>query len=214
VGDLHRFTVDDYHRMAEAGILHEDSRVELIRGRIVDMAAIGSAHMVAVNRLNRLLAMAVGDRGVISIQNPVRLDKASEPDVAVLRPGADDLGAPIPGPSDVLLLIEVADSTLRDDRDEKGPLYAESGIAEYWIVNLMDQVFEVYRGPEAGHYKEVRRVGPGDELDMVMLPGVGLAVSTLRGTQLAEIQAAKRMTLGCCRRRAEGGKRWPGQARP
>jgi Uma2 family endonuclease len=187
VGDLHRFTVDDYHRMAEAGILHEDSRVELIKRRIVDKAAIGSADMVAVNRLNRLLAMAVGDRGVVSVQNPVRLDKASEPepDVAILRPGADDLGAPIPSPSDVLLLVEVADSTLRDDRDEKGPLYAESGIAEYWIVNLVDQVVEVYRGPEAGHYKEVRKLGPGGELDMVMLPGVRLAVSTLLGTQLA-----------------------------
>jgi hypothetical protein len=77
VGDLHRFTVDDYHRMAEAGILHEDSRVELIRGRIVDMAAIGSAHMVAVNRLTRLLVAAVGDRGVVSVQNPVRLDGMS-----------------------------------------------------------------------------------------------------------------------------------------
>jgi Uma2 family endonuclease len=187
MGDLHRFTVDDYHRMAEAGILHEDSRVELIRGRIVDMAAIGSAHMTAVNRLTRSLVLAVGDRGVVSVQNPVRLDRTSEPepDVAVLRPGADDPGAPIPSSSDVLLLIEVADSTLRDDRDEKGPLYAESGIAEYWIVNLVDQMFEVYRRPEAGRYKEVRRVGPGDELDMVMLPGVRLAVSALLGTQLS-----------------------------
>ena len=130
MGDLHRFTVDDFHRMAEAGILGEDSRVELIRGRIVDMAAIGSAHMVAVNRLNRLLMAAIGDRGVVSVQNPVRLDDVSEPqpDVAVLRPGADDIGAPIPRASDVLLLIEVADSSLHEDRDEKAALYAAGGV--------------------------------------------------------------------------------------
>ena len=185
MGDLHRFTVGDYHRMAEAGILGEDSRVELIRGRIVDMAAIGSAHMVAVNRLTRLLVAAVGDRGVVSVQNPVRLDDLSEPqpDVAVLRPGADDIGAPIPRASDVLLLIEVADSSLREDRTEKADLYATSGIPEYWIVNLIDQVFEVHREPRDGCYQQVRPVAPGGELEVTALPGVRLAVSNLLGTQ-------------------------------
>lgn len=184
MGDLHRFTVDDFHRMAEAGILGEDSRVELIRGRIVDMAAIGSAHMVAVNRLTRLLVAAVGDRGVVSVQNPVRLDDASEPqpDVAVLRPGADDIGAPIPRASDVLLLIEVADSSLHEDRGEKATLYAASGVPEYWIVNLIDHVFEVYRRPGEGGYQEVGPVAPGGELEIAMLPGVRLAVSLLLGT--------------------------------
>jgi len=187
VGDLHRFTVKDYHRMAEAGIFHEDSRVELIRGRIVDMSPVGSAHIVAVNRLNRLLVAAVGDRGVVSVQNPVHLDKGSEPqpDIAVLRPGADDLGAPTPRASEVLLLIEVADSTLYDDRNEKAPLYAASGVPEYWILNLADQVFELHRKPEADRYLEVRKVGPGANLDVVMLPDVRLAVATLLGTQTA-----------------------------
>lgn len=104
--------MDDYHRMVEAGILHEDSRVELIRARIVDMAPVGSAHIAAVNRLTRLLGAAIGDRGVVSVQNPVHLDNGSEPqpDVAVLPPGADNFGAPTPRASEVLLLIEVAES--------------------------------------------------------------------------------------------------------
>lgn len=183
MGDLHRFTVDDYRRMAEAGILREDSRVELIRGRIVDRAPVGSPHIVAVNRLNRLLVAAIGDRGVVSVQNPVCLDDGSEPqpDVAVLRPGADDIGAPTPRASDVLLLIEVADSSLQEDRGEKAALYAESGVPEYWVVNLIDRVFEVHRGPAGGRYQEVGRAGPGRELEMVMLPGVRLAVSGLLG---------------------------------
>ena len=187
MGDLHRFTIEDYHRMAEAGIFDEDSRVELIGGRIVDMSPVGSAHIVAVNRLNRLLGAAIGDRGVVSVQNPVRLDKGSEPqpDLAVLRPGADDLGASTPSASEVLLLIEVADSTLHDDRDEKAPLYAASGVPEYWILYLVNQVFEVYRRPEAGRYLEVRTVGSDGNLDMMMLPDVRLAVSLLLGTQTA-----------------------------
>ena len=186
MGDLHRFTVDDYHRMAEAGILNEDSRVELIRGRIVDMAAIGSAHMVIVNRLNRLLVAAIGERGVVSIQNPVRLDSGSEPqpDVVILRPGADELGMPIPEPRDVLLLIEVADSTLAYDRGEKAELYAASGIPEYWIANVVDQVFEIHRRPEAGRYHDVRQIGPGGYLDMELVAGVRLAASELLGRKM------------------------------
>lgn len=140
-----------------------------------------------MNRLTRLLVAAVGDRGVVSIQNPVRLDKGSEPqpDVAVLGPGADDLGAPTPRASDVLLLIEVADSTLHEDRNEKARLYAASGVPEYWILNLTDQVFEVYRKPEGERYLEVRQGGSGENLDIVMLPDVRLAVSPLLGTQAA-----------------------------
>ena len=183
--DLHRFTVEDYHRMAEAGILHEDSRVELIRGRIVDMAPVGAPHIVAVNRLNRLLGRAVGESGVVSIQNPVRLDDGSEPqpDVAVLRPGADEVGAGTPSAADVLLLVEVADSTLRDDRNEKAPLYAAGGIPEYWIVNLVENTVEVHRQPAAGRYRELKTVGPGGVLDFSALPGAALAVSDLLGSQ-------------------------------
>jgi Uma2 family endonuclease len=177
----HRFTVAEYHRMAEAGILGEDSRVELIRGQIVDMAPVGAPHLGMVNRLTRLLPSVLSGRGLLSVQNPVRLDDGSEPepDVVVLRPRTDDYETATPCPSDVLLLIEVADSNLDDDRGIKAPLYAENGVAECWIVNLIDRVVEVYRQPQNGRYADVRRLGPGEVLDIVLLPGVALPVVDL-----------------------------------
>lgn len=177
----HRFTVAEYHRMAEAGILGEDSRVELIRGQIVDKAPIGAPHLGMVNRLTRLLPGILSDRGMLSVQNPVRLDDGSEPesDVAVLRPRGDYYATAAPCPSDVRLLIEVADTSLDDDRAIKVPLYAENGIAECWIVNLLDRVVEVYRQPGNGRYTDVRRVGPGEILGIALLPGVALPVVDL-----------------------------------
>ena len=177
----HRFTVGDYHRMAEAGILNEDSRVELIRGHIVDRTPIGAPHHGMVIRLTRLLPGVLAGRGILSVQNPVRLDDGSEPepDVAVLRPRSDDYTTATAGPTDVLLLIEVADTSLNDDRAIKLPLYAESGIAECWIVNLLDRVVEVYRRPGNGRYDDVRRVGAGKVLDIALLPGVALPVGEL-----------------------------------
>ena len=177
----HRFTVGDYHRMAEAGILNEDSRVELIRGQIVDMAPIGAPHHGMVIRLTRLLPGVLAGRGILSVQNPVRLDDGSEPepDVVVLAPRTDDYGTATPAPADVLLLIEVADTSLNADRAIKMPLYAESGIAECWIVNLVCRVVEVYRQPRNCRYEDVRRIGAGEALDIVLLPGVALAVAEL-----------------------------------
>lgn len=170
----HRFTVADYYRMAEAGIFNEDSRVELIRGQIVDLPPIGAPHFAAVNRLNRLLVQAVDDRAIVSVQNPVRLDDGSEPepDIALLRPRADDYATAIAGADDVLLIVEIADSSLRDDRAVKAPLYAEGGIPEYWIVNLVERVVEVHRQPAGGRYVQTRRVRPDE-----MLPILGLGDS-------------------------------------
>jgi Uma2 family endonuclease len=134
-----------------------------------------------VNRLTRLLAGVLSGRGILSVQNPVRLDDCSEPepDVVVLRPRADDYATATPCPPDVLLLIEVADTSLDDDRAIKVPLYAENGIAECWIVNLLDRVVEVYRQPGDGRYADIRRVGPGAVLDFALLPGVALPVVDL-----------------------------------
>lgn len=177
----HLFTVAQYHRMAETGILHEDSRVELIRGQIVDMAPIGAPHMGMVNRLTSVLPKIVGDRALLSVQNPVRLDDGSEPepDIALLRPRADYYEGAVPGAPDVLLIIEVADSSLEDDRAVKVPLYAESGIPECWIVNLVERVVEVFRQPQGGRYAEPRRLGLGDTLDIVALPSASLPVADL-----------------------------------
>jgi Uma2 family endonuclease len=177
----HRFTVAEYHRMGEVGILGEDCRVELIRGQIVDMAPIGAPHHGMVIRLTRILPGVLAGRGILSVQNPVRLDDGSEPepDVVVLRPRADDYTTATACPPDVLLLIEVADSSLADDRAIKLPLYAESGIAECWIVNLVERVVEVYREPRDGRFADSRRVDPGEALDVALLPGVALPVVEL-----------------------------------
>ncbi len=177
----HQFTVADYHRMAAAGILDEDSRVELIRGQIVDMAPIGAPHLNMVNRLTRLLPAILGDLGVLSVQNPVRLDDGSEPqpDVAVLKPRPEEYETATPRAADVLLVIEVAETSLDDDRAVKAPLYAGSGIPEYWIVNIVDRVVEVYRQPENGRYLQTRRVGADGMLDVLMVQGNALPATDL-----------------------------------
>jgi Uma2 family endonuclease len=177
----HRFTVADYHRMAETGILGEDSRVELIRGQIVDMAPIGAPHFSMVNRINRVLSAMVAGRAIVSVQNPVRIDDGSEPepDVAIIKPRADEYETAIAGAADVLLLVEVADSSLDEDRTIKLPLYAESGIPECWLVNLVDRVIEVYRQPENGRYSQMRCVGPSDTLEIQALPGLKLPAGDL-----------------------------------
>ena len=175
-GKPHLFTAADYHRMTAAGVLNKDSRVELIQGQIIDMASIGAPHFRMVNRLTRLLVPLVGARGIVSVQNPVRLDEGSEPqpDVTILHPRMDQDDAGTPGPADVLLLIEVADSSLGFDRATKLPLYAEAGIRDYWIVNLQDRAVEVHRNPEGGRYAQVRRIGLGEPLDILLLPGLTL----------------------------------------
>lgn len=180
-GKPHLLAVADYYRMTEAGLFQEHPRVELIQGQIMDMVAIRPPHSGMVNRLGRLLVPLVGTRGLVSVQNPVRLDGGSEPqpDVAVLKPRADDYEAGAPGPDDVLLLIEVADTSLAFDRGVKAPLYAGHGIAEYWIVNLRDRTVEVHRQPADGRYADVRGVGPGGVLDILMLPGAALSATGL-----------------------------------
>ena len=159
-----RFTVHEYHRMAEAGILHEDDRVELIEGELVEMAAIGSRHFTCVNTLNHLLVGSSGDEYIISVQNPVRLDEDSEPepDLAVIR--TRDYRDSLPGPGDVRLLIEVSDTTLSYDRNVKLPLYARSGIPEIWIVDLADELIERHTGPSGGIYRHLERVRRGETL--------------------------------------------------
>ena len=179
----HPFTVADYHRMGEAGILSESDRVELVEGELVAMSPVGSLHAGTVNALTRLLIGAVGDRGIVSVQNPIRLDDRSEPepDVAVLRPRADDYRTATPTPRDVLLVIEVSDSTLAYDRAVKAPLYALHGLPEYWIADLTGQKVEVHRKPEGGRYTDVSRAGASDTLEPVLLPGVSVPVAAVLG---------------------------------
>jgi Uma2 family endonuclease len=180
---LHSFTVDDYHRMAEVGILPGGDRVELIEGVVVSMSPIGPAHFAVTLRLDRLLKAALGERATVSVQGPVRMVPRSEPepDIAVLRRSPDDYERELPGPLDVLLLVEVADSTLAKDRDVKAPLYARHSISEYWLLDVAGREALVHRVPLAaeGRYGSVERVGIDGTLEMAALSDVRIALSDL-----------------------------------
>ena len=178
-----RFTVDEYHKMGEAGILPEDDRVELLDGEIVEMTPINVPHAVCVDRLNKLLNRSLPDEFVVRVQSPIFINELNEPqpDVAVLKP-ADYLRMPQhPGPSDLVLVIEVADSTLREDRGRKVPEYARAGIPEAWIVNIPKGVVEVYSEPVGGKYASIRRVARGEAITLKVLPEVTIAVGDFLG---------------------------------
>ena len=176
-------TVAEYHRMGEVGILTEDDRVELIEGELVAMSPIGSDHAGTTNALNRRLVQVVGDRGVVAVGNPVQLDDLSEPqpDFTVLKPRDDDYRRATPRPDEVMLIIEVADSSLAYDRNVKRSLYARHGIPEFWIVNLVAGEVEVCRGPQGEQYTSVSRVGREGMLEPQLLPGAIIPVAALLG---------------------------------
>ena len=167
--------------MGEAGAFAPGERVELIEGEIVRMPPIGPLHSGLVNRLNRLLVRAVGDRAIVHVQNPVELSERSEPepDLALLRFREDDYLDATPTPVDTLLAIEVADSTLRFDRDSKMPLYARHGVPETWLIDARAERVTVHRDPGPDGYR--RAVGPAvpGPLDVDALPGVRIDLTGL-----------------------------------
>ena len=177
-----RFTRAEYYRMAEAGILGEHDRVELIRGEIVEMPAMGRRHRAFVGNLTQLLAPRLHDRAIVWVQLPVVLaeDTEPQPDLMVLR-------RPRPVPykereahaEDVLLLIEVADRSLAYDRSTKLRLYAEAGIPEYWVVDCNAEIVEVYRDPGAGGYRTVHRVAGRAVLALQAFPDVELTAADI-----------------------------------
>lgn len=177
------FTVDEYHRLAEAGILTEDDRIELIAGELVTMSPIGTRHAACVKRLNRLLGRALGVRALIGVQDPIWLGDETEPqpDLAVLRPRPDDYARGHPTASDVLLLIEVADTSQRYDREVKVPLYARAGIPEVWLVDLTAETIERYAEPANGTYRQMERAGRGQTLIPTTLPGFAVSVDAVLG---------------------------------
>lgn len=177
------FTVTEYERMASAGILNEDDRVELLEGEIIAMSPIGSLHAACVNRLNSLLTTAVGRAAVVSVQNPIRLTDFSEPepDVALLRPRSDFYAQSHPTPADALLLIEVADTSLPYDRDTKIPLYARATIPEVWLVDLERETVTQYTRPSGEVYREVNQAGRGRSLASPIIPGLILNVDEILG---------------------------------
>jgi Uma2 family endonuclease len=181
VAPPHRFTVEQYHRLAEAGVLHEDDRVELLNGVIVNMMPIGPFHGGSVKRLLRIFERLGHDRWVTSVQDPVQLGEHDEPqpDLLLLRPRDDFYNSKHPRPADVFLLIEVSDSTLLTDREDKLPIYARAGIPEVWIVNLNERVVETYRAPQNGAYSQIVCIHPGEPLAPAAFPDATIDTAAL-----------------------------------
>lgn len=176
-------SVDDYHRMAADGLFSEDDRVELIEGEIVEMTAIGNRHSGSVRRLIHLFSQQFGGRVIVDAQDPVRLGDWSEPEPDLtLLVWRDDFYVPVgPTAADVVLLVEVADSSVGFDRGVKAPLYARHGVREYWLIDLPAGVLEVRRRPGPDGYREVRRLRRGEAITLEAFPEVDLAVSDLLG---------------------------------
>lgn len=179
----YRFTVDEYYRMAEAGIFTEDDRVELIDGEIIKMSPIGSPHAGCVSTLDNLVRECLGARVHVRVQNPVRLSLHSEPepDLAVVVPRADNYRTRHPTPEDVLLIIEVSDTTLPYDRDVKLPLYAAAGIPEVWIADIGGEAVSASWEPRGGQYQRTATYRRGDTITSVTVPELTLAVDEILG---------------------------------
>ncbi len=172
----HKFmlTTQQYHLMHEAGVFPQGDRLELINGEIKTMSPIGRKHGACVNRLVTTFTQKLGTSIVLSVQNSIRLDDNSEPqpDLAILKPRDDFYEEGLPTPSDILLIIEVADSTIAYDREVKAPLYAAAGIPEMWLFDVNKKAIEGYSQPSANGYKHIYRYDEGDTLSMLAFPNV------------------------------------------
>jgi Uma2 family endonuclease len=177
------FTVQEYHLMGEAGILGEDDRVELIEGEIVQMAAIGTRHASCVKRLNRRFSRIPEASAILGVQDPIQLTEKTEPqtDLVLLQPRADYYETAHPVPSEVLLLVEVSDSTVDFDREVKVPNYARSGIQEVWLWDLEVNCLEVYREPTANGYTSMQKFERGDMVAPLAFPEFEVSVDFILG---------------------------------
>ena len=174
----HRFTVAEYYAMARHGIISENDRVELLDGDIIHMPPIGDWHQAKVNRFTNLFPSLFQGRAVVSIQGPTRLNDESEPqpDIMLLKWRDDYYEGGHPRPADVLLLIEVSDTTVDYDRNTKLSAYARAGIPEVWIVSRQDRHIEAYTGPSEGTYSSVRHSSPTETIAPQAFPDVTLEV--------------------------------------
>lgn len=177
----HSISAEEYLRMGEAGVFDPEARLELIDGEIIEMAPIGSPHAGLVNRLTAIFVQRAAGRGVVSVQNPVIISDRSvpQPDLALLKPRADYYSASHPTVSDVLLVVEVADSTLTFDLGTKVPLYARCGIAEAWVADVNERVIHVFRGPGAAGYRTTFTAPSGHSVSCVALPEILIEVREL-----------------------------------
>jgi Uma2 family endonuclease len=177
------FTTTEYHRLIEAGILTEDERVELIDGEIIKMAPIGPRHAACVNRLDEFLRDEIKKLAIVSAQNPIQISEHSEPqpDIALLKRRDDFYAQGHPSPEDVLVAIEVADTTAESDREVKIPTYARAGIAEAWLIDLYNDRIEVHTRPANGVYQEVRIVLRGQRVTSTSIPQLKLKADDILG---------------------------------
>lgn len=181
---IHKFNIETYHRLISTGILHEDDRVELIEGRIVDMTPIGTRHSACVKRLNSLFSRKLQGHVIVSVQDPVLLlkdESEPEPDVTLLKYREDFYSEELPKAEDVLLLIEVADTSVEYDREIKIPLYARAGIQEVWIVNLLENCIEIYSSPRSGVYELSLTVKNDQTLSPKAFPDISLTAKQILG---------------------------------
>ena len=179
-----RFTLAEYHRMGEVGILRPDDRVELIDGEIIEMAPIGTLHAATVTRICEFFVRRLGDRATIRSQNPLLIpdhESEPEPDVMLLTRRADFYARAHPVPADVRLLIEVADSSLRYDRLTKFPLYARAGVAEAWLVDVEHRRVELHRRPAERGYAEISRPETGDGFASLAFPDIEVTGADMLG---------------------------------
>lgn len=168
----HRLTAEEYRRMGEAGILKQQERVELIEGEIVDMSPIGSNHAGTVLYLSNVLKMSLGEKTYISVQSPIDLGDSSEPepDIVVLKPREDFYRHSHPKPGDILLIIEVSDTSLRYDRGIKIPLYAKYEIPEVWLIDLENNELNIYNSPQNERFENMRKASDYSQLLLKQLP--------------------------------------------
>ncbi|CEP68890.1 Nuclease, putative, TT1808 [Moorella glycerini] len=176
-----RFTVEEFYQMARAGILGENDRVELIDGEIIEMVPIGTRHAACVRRMDRIFSTKIGNNALVDTQNPLRLDQNSEPqpDLMLLKPRDDYYASFHPRPEDVLLLVEVADTSVAYDREVKVNLYAKGGVNEVWLVNLQVQQVTAYRLPSPSGYREIKEYGRGDHISLLAFPGLYIPVQDI-----------------------------------
>lgn len=180
-GIKHLTNLEEWQKMGEAGIFPPSCRIELINGEILDMAPIGFNHSGHLNRITNLLTILVTGKAIVSVQNPLQLGELSEPepDFMLLKPNDDFYSSRHPNSNDVLLLIEVSDSSLKFDQTEKLHLYALHGIPEYWLLNLNQNVLEVYRKPNGDVYAEKTTLQSGDSVTLTQLPDITLQIATI-----------------------------------
>ena len=177
----HRFNLKEYYRMAETGVLPPDARVELLDGKVIDMSPIGPFHGGVTDYLNEVFAAASKGRWRTRVQNSLRLDDHSEPqpDLVLARPAPDFYRKRHPQPEDVFLLVEISDSTLETDQEDKIPTYGRAGIPEVWLVNLNELTVEVYREPNFTGYGSKTVLSAGEQANPLAFPDVAVDVAEL-----------------------------------